>query len=308
MMSLLHLIDWLYVCLLKRVRPCDRQGSPIRHRRRKIRNEVLRYYRTHPAADAGIRKALDYLKHRPDAVFFPDRFRERYRYRDIQVEYDPEGTPYTVVDGNKRLYFLPDAPERVQKAINSILMEQDEHSPHRYLVPGFTAGSDDIVADVGCVEGLFSLLCVDKVKRIYLFETDPVWINILCKTFAVWLDKVKIVAQPVSDHDGNGCIRLDTYFRKEGVVPTFVKLDVEGREPMMLESLSGLLDEGHPMKIASCTYHLQEEYESLEQYARARGYRCRPSEGWMLFGLYDMPHPPYFRRGIIRIWANENKN
>lgn len=302
-----RIFDWLYVCLLKVVRPCDRQGSPIRHRRRKIRNEVLGYYKAHPTADATLQSVLDYLRKRPDAVFFPDRFRDKYDYCTTTLHYDQEGTPYWPMAADKRLYFLPDTYQTVQRAVTCMRMEQDADSPHRFLVPGFDVDENDIIADVGCAEGLFSLMCVDRVKRIYLFESDPVWINILCKTFGIWLDKVKIVSQPLSDHDGDGCMRLDTYFRKEGVVPTFVKLDVEGRESKMLESLSGLLDEGHPIKIAACTYHRQEEYEELQRYAQGRGYRSCHSKGWMLFGLYDRPHPPYFRRGIIRIWANEKK-
>ena len=304
MSGLYHFFDWLYVCILKRVRPCDKQGSPVRHRRRKVRHEVLRYYKKNPTTDASLLKALDYLKHRPDAVVIPDEFREKYEYRRIELGIDGEGTPFWEMAEGKRLFFIPDEPDRVRKAINGLLIEQDIRSPHRFVVPGFDLGEDDIIADVGCAEGLVSLQYVDKVKKVYLFESDPVWINILWKTFAPWGDKVKIVPKRVSDRDGLDGVRLDTYFKKEGVAPTFVKLDVEGEEPEVLDGMSGLLEAGRSMKIAVSTYHKQEEHAEIAQYAQKRGFRYETSEGWMLFGLYDMPHPPYFRRGMIRIWAN----
>lgn len=307
MNALSDLFDRLYICLLKQVRPYDKQGAQLWQRRRKLRNEILRYYRQNPTENPEILDSLVYLKNRPDAVFFPEKFRDKYEYRNIFLGFDGDETPYWEMTAGKRLFFLPGDPDKVRMCINDLLMEQDEHSPHRYLTEKFNLGAEDVLADVGSAEGFLSLQYVDRVKKVYLFESDPAWVDILHKTFAPWSDKVTIVSKFVSDKDDAENIRLDSFFKKEGVMPTFVKLDVEGGELNVLDGMKGLLDEGKPMKIAACAYHLCDEYQQLKEYATRHGYRHETSEGLMLFGLYDANRPPYFRRGMLRMWANEIK-
>jgi len=299
------LFDRLYICLLKQVRPYDKQGAQLWQRRRKLRNEILRYYRRNPTADSEILASLEYLKNRPDAVFFPAKFRDKYEYKNIFLDFDGDGTPYWAMTSGKRLFFLPGPPDKVKMSINDLLIEQDEHSPHRYLTKEFNLGPEDVLVDVGSAEGILSLQYVDRVKKVYLFESDPAWVNILHKTFAPWGDKVTIVSKFVSDKDDAENIRLDSFFKKEGITPSFLKLDVEGGELNVLKGMKGILDEGKPIKIAACAYHLCDEYKCLKEYAERHGYRYETSEGLMLFGLYDGNQAPYFRRGMLRMWANE---
>ena len=301
-----NFMDWAWICLLKQLRPCDPQGAPLRQRNRKIRNSILQYYKNHPSSDATVNECLQYLRRRTDAVYFPAPFRDKYRFRDVPLDFDADGTPFSLLPDGNRLYFLPDAqPDRVRMAINNLRIEQDEASPHRYLTDEFTIVEDDILADVGCAEGILSLQYAEKAKHIYLFETEEVWIKVLEKTFAPWRDKVTIVKRFVSDQDKGDNIRLDTFFRQEGVRPTFVKLDVEGGELAALRGMEGLFVQHYPIKIAACCYHYQGEYDDLKAFASQHDFRHETSTGWMLFGLYDEPQPPFFRHGLLRMWANE---
>ena len=65
-----------------------------------------------------------------------------------------------------------------------------------------------------------------------------------------------------------------------------------------------LFDTEKPMKIAACTYHYHDEYRDVIDLVSRYGFRYETSDGWMLFGLYDEMRPPYFRHGMVRIWAN----
>lgn len=47
----------------------------------------------------------------------------------------------------------------------SVLMEQDEDSPHKYLTKDFNVENSDVVVDVGVAEGNFSLDIIDRVKK-----------------------------------------------------------------------------------------------------------------------------------------------
>jgi hypothetical protein len=306
MKSLNDFFDRIYVSLLKQVRPYDKQGAQLWQRRRKLRNEILRFYREHPTEDREIRSSLEYLKKRTDAVYFPSTFRDKYEYRKVFLGFDDADTPYYEMGEGKRLFFMPGEPDKVRMSINNLLIEQDEHSPHRYLKGDFNLGPDDVLADVGSAEGILSLQYVDRVKAVYLFESDPEWVGVLEKTFAPWREKVKIVSKFVSDKDEGEAVRLDTFFEQEGVMPTFVKLDVEGGESCVLQGMKGLLETGKAMKIAACSYHLQDEYAQLKAFAESHGYRYETSEGYMLFDLYDACLAPYFRRGMVRMWVGES--
>lgn len=308
MKALSEFYDRLCFAWRKQTAPFDKQGFQLFQRRRRLKNEILAYYAAHPTQDESLQKAVNYLRSQRQAVFFNAPFKDAYEYRNLIIDEDEDRMPYWVMPDGKRLFFLRNEPDRVRMSINHLLIEQDAHSPHRYLTPEFNLGPDDVLADVGSAEGILSLMYVDRVKKVYLFESDSDWVEVLEKTFAPWAGKVKIVRKFVSDKDDDDNVRLDSFFEKEGVMPTFVKLDVEGAELSVLNGMSGLLkDSSSKMKIAACTYHLQDEYEQVTHYVKERDWRYETSEGWMLFGLYDNLRPPYFRHGLIRIWTNQQE-
>lgn len=93
-----------------------------------------------------------------------------------------------------------------------LLLEQDEESPHRYIKSNRIPDSNTIFADLGAAEGFLALDFIDKVKKIYLFECDPDWIEALKMTFGPWENKVEIVNRYVSDVTSEKTVSLDDFF------------------------------------------------------------------------------------------------
>lgn len=88
----------------------------------------------------------------------------------------------------------------------------DESSAHKYLTEDFDVNQNDCVADIGAAEGLFSLAIVDKVKKIYIFEGDNIWLKPLNATFRDYQDKIVIINKYVSDINWNTFVTLDKFF------------------------------------------------------------------------------------------------
>jgi hypothetical protein len=180
------------------------------------------------------------------------------------------------------------------------LVEQDAASPHRYETTEFHVSEGDVVVNAGVAGGNFALSIVDKVKKIYLFEVDKAWIEVLKITFAPWKDKVVIVNKYVSDNNKGNCITLDNFFGQEQI--DFIKADIEGAEPLLLAGAETILSRQTSMKIVLCTYHKHDDAETLNQILTAKGFHTEFSKGYMIFlhEIYDKLKPPYLRKGVIR--------
>ena len=156
---------------------------------------------------------IDFLKNNPLAIF-PYNFTKKYRRKDVKVYTDDLCGMKYIIQDHKRLYFKKSWGEkRIKKYYSVLLSEQDIDSPHCYENPNFCVNKDDIVVDAGVAEGNFALSIIEKVKKIYLFEADEEWIDVLKTTFAPWKEKVEIICKYVSDNDENGNITLDSFFK-----------------------------------------------------------------------------------------------
>ena len=56
------------------------------------------------------------------------------------------------------------------------------------------------------------------------------------------------------------------------------------------------------IKIACCTYHRQDDADTIEKIYNEIGFHYEYSDGYILFSLDPNQKPPYFRHGIIRGW------
>ena len=264
------------------------------------RKKVLTHYRKNPPTDPEIENAVVYLLHHRLSTFY-GHFQEKYRYRDINVLHDSKnGLPY-VLTGNKRLYFKRSHNKRtVQLLYNMLLIEQDWESPHCYTDESFYPRTGELLADVGCAEGYFSLLNVESQQRIFLFEQDNGWLEALEATFAPWREKVTIVPRFVGDSNSDHQISLDHFFEERGVRPHFCKIDVEGAEASVLKGMSRLIN-NHPLRIALCTYHHQDDFIQFTRFFNNLGFHQYPTPGVMVF-LNDLNNfaPPFFRKCMIK--------
>lgn len=250
-------------------------------------------------ADAEIRAAIDHLRASP-LHHFPASFVEDYRPADHRAHFDADVGLHYVMHKGHRLYWREGRkPKRIPGDYSQLLAEQDERSPHRYLVSGFDVKPGDIVADVGCAEGNFALEVVERAAHVHLFEADERWAKALEATFRPWAHKVTITRSLVGRESGDGRVALDDFFADKPA-PTFLKLDVEGWEADVLAGGRQTFARAHDVRAAVCTYHRQEDEANLAALLRELGFSTEPSPGYML--LYREPNfgPPYFRRALLR--------
>lgn len=264
----------------------------------KLRKEILHYYQSEEAIDdEEIKEAVAYIRTKGVGVF-PFSFTERYDWTKVAVYHDLQCNLKYVIHENKRLYFPVDLSNfRIQKMYTDLLMEQDSKSAHCYQTQTFSIDKDDILFDIGAAEGILSLMIVEKVKAIYLFETMERWIKPLKKTFEPWQNKIHIIHKYVSDSDSDQTITIDTMMQDLNSSSVFLKIDVEGAEKDVLKGASATLDSGKA-KVAICTYHNQNDYEDLSAIMKNKSYNVSTTQGYMLF-IHRQLKAPFFRRGMI---------
>ena len=111
---------------------------------------------------------------------------------DIEVFYE-KGFPY-VVYKDRRLFF-PKAWSRawIKLSVTSLLMEQDDDSPHRYFPRKMKISDDAWFIDIGGAEGIATLEVIDSVKKAIIIEGDKEWVEPLKLTFRPWKEKVSLI-------------------------------------------------------------------------------------------------------------------
>lgn len=270
-------------------------------RRDALRRAIIAHAETSGAAarDADVRAAVEFLRANP-LHHFPAGFVGDYHERDHPAHWDAAAGLHYVEHSGRKLYWRAGRKaKRIPGDYTALLAEQDERSPHRYLVSGFDVKPGDIVADVGCAEGNFSLEIVERAAHVYLFEADGRWAKALETTFAPWKHKVTISRSLVGKQSGDGLVALDDFFAGKAP-PNFLKLDVEGYEADVLNGARKTLARARDVRAAVCTYHRQEDEENLAALLRELGFTFEASRGYML--LYRDPAfaAPYFRRSLLR--------
>ena len=249
--------------------------------------------------DPEIFEIIDYFKKGNEFSVFPYEFSRRYSEEDIDIFLDDTANAYYVKHENKKLYFPEEWDiNQVRSYYNSIRIEQDNDSPHRYECDWLFAQDGDVIADVGAAEGIWAFNYVEKAERIYLFECEDKWIKALQKTFAPWKEKVTIINKYVSDTDDCENISLDSFFNNKQI--DFIKADVEGMEIKLLEGSRDLLSRNCNLKLLLCAYHNNGDEEEIIVLLKNNGFQAEVSKRYMLY-IYDKElTKPYYRRGLVR--------
>jgi precorrin-6B methylase 2 len=265
-------------------------------------------------------------------VMIPYEYIKRYNANEIVVYTDNDCQMQYVLHNNKRLYFPKKESwysktfddETIRVYYNNLLVEQDINSPHRYESANVQVQSDDVIADIGAAEGLFALSVIEKVKRVYLFEVAPEWIDALKFTFAPYKEKVTIINKYVSDLIKNDSVTLDNYFAGKEI--NFIKSDIEGCESKLLKGAKNILKARKNLRLAICTYHHENHAKDFKMTLETNGFLTEFSKGYIVptwmpgiedfnkilekCNYYDnfkkgniIPlwnYSPFFRKGVIR--------
>ena len=241
---------------------------------------------------------IDYLKNN-GLVIFPYDFEKKYRNKEVKV-YEIDNFSYVDYYGKKMFFQKTHSIDHIKYYYNSILMEQDSDSPHKYCSDLFKVDENDIVLDIGVAEGNFSLFYLEKAKKIFLFEPNKNWVEALKKSFHPF-SKVELIDKEVSDYSSESKIALDDLQELKNQ-RLFVKIDVDGAERSVLAGMKNLLNNEEKIKVAICTYHNQEDSREFELFFQNLGFQTEFTPGYMLFYHDKKITSPYFRKGVLRAW------
>lgn len=243
------------------------------------KESILKRYRE--TDDLEIKEVLDYIKQNGLDIFnYP--FCNKYKNFTCKVYFDTLHQMHYVLHNGKRMYF-PKKYSSESEVINyykSILLEQDEKSPHKYLTNNFGISDGDVVIDVGVAEGNFALEIIDKVSKIYLIEADPGWIEALEVTFGDYKDKVVIINAFISSYDEGDFHTLDSVV-SENV--NFIKMDIEGNEWDGLRGAKRIINNSEELRLAICSYHSDFDQVLIEKFMDEMNIKHAHTNGYMWF-------------------------
>lgn len=269
------------------------------------RQKLLWYYEKHPDRLLPDMYAdIAYIKRNPLEVFNAP-FVEKYQNIDYEVFFDEEKELYFTRYLGKKLYFSRkiDTEKKARRYCRSVMLEQDTASPHRYITDTFRVEAGDVVMDAGVAEGNFALEIIDIASRVYLVESDPDWIEALEHTFAPYGDKVCIVEGFLgngSDGEAGNTVTVDEIVGDGRL--DFLKMDIEGTEISAITGGENTLRREN-VKLDICAYHKVKDYEEIAKMLEKYGYRCEPSDGFMVFinlENFMSLEEPQLVRGLLR--------
>lgn len=289
--------------ILPNVRIADRDMEFIfcEIKARLYQNKILRYLAR--SNNPQVEEIVEYLKQNRISVF-PYKYKQKYRIKNVCVQKDFTNGQLFIEYKGMKLYMRRGYKSKLRAAryFNNIQIEQDKCSPHCYVSDVFYPEKDSVILDIGGAEGYFSIPYIQYVKKIFIFECNPEWIEALNRTYENYRDKVVIIDKFVSDHSDDNHITLDDFMEKYQLLEEniFIKVDAEGSEPAILDGgKQKLLQSGQKIKISVCTYHCMEHEELFRKIFK--DWKIEASDGYMLY-YYDYNFKePYVRRGLLRI-------
>ncbi|WP_459684227.1 class I SAM-dependent methyltransferase [Viscerimonas tarda] len=254
------------------------------------------------------RKEIDFLQEEGKISVFSYK---KLKHLGAMVSgYDAEKNLPYVMHKHRRLYFpITWTEAKVRKSYKDFIENENilgggylEKSPHQYQTETFRIKAGDILLDVGCAEALFALDVIDKIRKVFLFESNPLWFAALKATFEgeIASGKVVLIEKYVGDEDTDTATTLDSVLKKEVYESLFIKMDIEGAEPAVVKSCENLMKTGKDIRFSCCTYHKHNDAALLKSIFEANNYQTEFSEGYMLFTRDGLMRYPFFRRGIIR--------
>jgi hypothetical protein len=275
----------------------------------KTKNEVLRdAIILHYDGSGKFQEEIDFLKEQNKLVDFP--YRKIKQMADFDSGYDSAKNLPWVMHKNRKLYFARSWPqEKISWKYRDFIEVENilgggyaEKAPHQYQSESFQIKSSDILLDVGCAEALFALDVIDKVRKVILFESDPIWFEPLKATFEKEMQegKVVLIEKNAGGKNTSKSVTIDSVLQNEAYDSLFIKMDIEGNETEVVRSSTGLMKQDKDIRFSCCTYHRPDDAAVLQHIFESNGFQTSFSDGYILFLSDKHIRYPYFRKGIIR--------
>jgi FkbM family methyltransferase len=175
---------------------------------------------------------------------------------------------------------------------------------HHFLSPRFNITAEDVVADCGAAEGLFTWYVANLGATVHAFEPDSGFAASMRKSFD-HMPNVRVhqcalghrtgqarlsqneIFSRLSTNGGGHLVEvrtLDEILDNQSV--TFIKADVEGHEFRVLLGAESIIRRNKP-RIAVTVYHPQNNVAEITDFLR----ECDPSYQFATKGIFDNGHP-----------------
>ena len=269
-------------------------------RKQYILNTIDTLYKNN--SDPQLQKCIDYVKEKGPRMYCYEEA-ERKHYAPEDVFYDEKASLYYAFWCGKKMYFKRsiDSKEKVLGYLNTSFWEQSPNSPHCYLSNTFTVENNGVILDVGAAEGNFTLSIIERIKKAYLFECEPEWIEALKYTFADYRDKICIIPKYISNNNSQSEMTIDAFCSEYGIQKIdMVKMDIEGAEIKALKGARTAINKGIIKKCAVCVYHNVGDAEKIEKILS--NYRKEYAEGYIMSAIWQLHELkyPYWVKGVLR--------
>lgn len=242
--------------------------------------EYWRYKYRNSLEDPEIYEVIEYVERERRISLINYDFVKEYDTLPVEVRFDEEcGMCYVPYKG--RNMFFPEGWEeqKITDYYRSVIMEQDERSPHCYHKENFGVEKGDVIIDAGAAEGIFALDHVDLAEKIYLIEADEAWAEALKQTFRDDKEKVQIIYGFLDSFSGNNHVSIDELFGQEEI--NYIKMDIEGAEKAALSGAEAVLERCGNIRCAICTYHCREDEEMVRAALERHGFATDTSKGYI---------------------------
>lgn len=252
----------------------------------KTYHDLIQYYSIRKDLSVPYRKEIERLMSLSNLNFynlvFPYGYIEEILEEEIEIVSE-DGYPTHLFKNNK--VFLPKkwSIDHCKEYIRLLKCEQHENSPHAYL-----KGTGKVLLDIGCSEGIFSLMCYDDYEEIYAFDKSE-WKEVLSHTFKN-IDNFHFIEGEVGYSNPIDNLNLSEVSE--------IKMDIEGMEYEVLVSAENTISNCHP-RLQICVYHNRDDFQLIYNLVSSFGYKdIRVSPGYMVYP-HGRQEPPYFRRGVL---------
>ena len=269
--------------------------KPSQYLFKNFKAEIIDKYKN--SADKEIVEICDYLKNHELDMFngqikkeYPDSMFDIFRDENNGLLYS-----YWMY---KKIYLKPDIQSEplAKEYLCTLCKEQDEHSPHSYNMEQLSLTDQDVVIDAGAAEGFFALQIIDKVKKVYLIESDEQWLKALKYTFQPYSHKVVIVPKWLGSRNDENMISIDRINNEDNV--SLVKLDIEGAESDAIAGGEKTFTSSQKMLVIACTYHATEDADKFYEYFHDKGFDTEFSKGYLFVGGLEVVKPE-LRKGVL---------